>query len=191
MRCACEYFVGPQRCISCRGPSASLAASVSELEDPPRDAQYNLASSSLNSGSALVGFAGKSSVVSATLLRIGSCCGGFDAGLVRDLRNAEERGTDASRATCGETLEEGVTGVLSNTSLSVGLGVTWCVGKCGSVRRVGGVFGFETKAMHAEDLQSGRTIGIGEAEIKWMKRNKESGDVGCILAVVVEEMSPW
>lgn len=58
-------------------------------------------------------------------MRIGSCCGGFDAGFVRDLRNAEDRGTKAPRAACGETFEEGVIGVLSNTSLFVGLGVTW------------------------------------------------------------------
>lgn len=52
------------------------------------------------------------------------------------------------------------------------------------------MFGFETKAVHAEVLQSGRTIGIGEAEMKFIKSKRDSGDASFILKIAFEEILP-
>jgi hypothetical protein len=73
---------------------------------------------------------------------------------------------------------------------------SWWEGKCGSVRCVGGVWGFEMERRYAtcwegvhelctQSLEGKKVLnGIGDVEASWRKRRSESGDVGFMLAVV-------
>lgn len=91
----------------------------------------------------------------------------------------------------------GERGVLSIISAGIELSEdNWWEGKCGSVRCVGGVWGFEMERRNAacwEGVQElcvqsfeGKKVlsGIGDVEASWRKSRSESGGVGFMLAVV-------
>ena len=107
------------------------------------------------------------------------------------------RGREAVNAIVAGVFSGGERGVLSIISAGIELSEdNWWEGKCGSVRCVAGVWGFEMerrKAACCEGVQELCTqsfeekkvlSGIGDADASWRKRRSESGDVGFILAVV-------
>jgi hypothetical protein len=107
------------------------------------------------------------------------------------------RGREAVNAIVAGVCFGGERGVLSIISAGIELsGDNWWEGKCGSVRCVGGVWGFEMERRYAtcwegvhelctQSLEGKKVLnGIGDVEASWRKRRSESGDVGFMLAVV-------
>lgn len=108
---------------------------------------------------------------------------GLEAGFVRERRKEDESGFEEERdsVVCFDVVEEVVDiGDWEEVSSS------WWSGKCGSVKCVGGGWWLgEPRREMMQDLEwQFVERGIGAVEANWMKRSKESGDVGFMMKVV-------